>query len=101
MFVSDGTIYATSGGGLSISSDGGTTWTNYTTANGLPTNFLRDVYVSDGTVYIGSDQGITLAQLPVPAAVPGPLPLAGAAAAFSVSRRLRRRLRTAGTMPSC
>jgi hypothetical protein len=34
-------------------------------------------------------------QTPPPSSVPGPLPLAGAATAFSLSRKLRRRMRRA------
>jgi hypothetical protein len=38
----------------------------------------------------------TLAPPPPPAAVPGPLPLFGAAAAFGMSRRLRRKIQLGG-----
>ncbi|MFZ4427465.1 MAG: hypothetical protein ACOYOO_09920, partial [Saprospiraceae bacterium] len=42
---SDGNWYAGTTGGLSISYDGGVNWTNLTTANGLPSNAIKDVYV--------------------------------------------------------
>jgi len=46
-----------------------------------------DRYVTAGNVIVG-----TTASAPVPVATQGPLPLCRAAAAFSWSRRLRRRL---------
>ena len=38
------TIYAATAGGLSVSRDGGATWTTYTTANGLASNDVYSVY---------------------------------------------------------
>ena len=49
--VSGSTIYASTWGGLSISTNGGTSWTNYTTANGLGNNYVSDVAVSGSTIY--------------------------------------------------
>jgi hypothetical protein len=50
------------GGGVSVSTNGGATFTNATTANGLATNFVSDVYAIGNTVYaasvnFGSDSG--------------------------------------------
>jgi hypothetical protein len=61
VFVSGSTIYAaTWGGGLSISSDGGATWANKTTANGLVHNRVNVVFVSGSTVYAATDGGLSI-----------------------------------------
>ncbi|MBI5825195.1 MAG: hypothetical protein HZB18_14290 [Chloroflexi bacterium] len=62
VFVSGSNVYAATdgstasigggGGGLSISTDGGNTFTNKTTANGLCSNNVTDVFVSGGTIYV-------------------------------------------------
>ena len=72
----------------------GLSFTNYTTANGLGSNFMRGVYASGSSIYVATEGGLSIAQLP-PTPVPGPLPGAGAATAFGFSRKLRRRLRAA------
>jgi hypothetical protein len=41
----------------------------------------------------GGDESFAYAILATPTAVPGPVPLFGAAAAFGMSRRLRRRIK--------
>jgi hypothetical protein len=53
IFVDDeGVIYVATTSGLSISKDGGNTFTTKTTANGLSTNNIRDVKVSqEGKIY--------------------------------------------------
>jgi len=97
-------IYASiDGGGLSISSNGGTNWTNYRTTNGLAGNNVTGVYASSTSIYAATQGGLSIAQQsdPTPSAVPGPLPLFGAASAFGFSRKLRRRLRTAATVSPC
>jgi ABC-type phosphate transport system substrate-binding protein len=76
------------------------TFTNYTTANGLGSNFMRGVYASGSSIYAATSGGLSIAQLPS-TPVPGPLPVAGAATAFGFSRKLRRRLRAAGTVSPC
>ncbi len=58
----NGIIYAaTNGNGLAVSRDQGQTWTNYTTANGLLSNFILDVYVTVSgnttTIYVAVDGG--------------------------------------------
>jgi hypothetical protein len=63
---------------------------------GITATGLLDNWTLDGTgdtiqVFIGE---------PAPAAVPGPLPLLGAAAAFGYSRRLRRRVNQSRVAPS-
>jgi hypothetical protein len=57
VFASGSTIYAGTRGGLSISSDGGTTWATKTTANGLGNNRVSGVYVSGSTVYAATQGG--------------------------------------------
>jgi hypothetical protein len=89
VYASGSTIYAATGGGLSVSSNNGTSWTNYTTANGLGNNLVNGVYASGSTIYAATQGGLSVAE------VPGPLPVLGAAAAFGYSRRLRSRLRAA------
>ena len=52
------TIYAATSGGLSISTNGGTTFTNYTTANsGLGGGVVKGVYAVGGTVYAATQGG--------------------------------------------
>ena len=96
VYASDGNVYAATAGGLSISTNGGTSWTNYTTDNGLGSNNVFGVYASGSTIYAATQGGLSIAQQsdPTPSAVPGPLPLFGAASAFGFSRRLRSRLRS-------
>jgi hypothetical protein len=96
VYASGSSIYAATGGGLSISTNGGTSFTNYTTANGLGSNFMRGVYASGSSIYVATEGGLSIAQLPS-TPVPGPLPVAGAATAFGFSRKLRRRLRAAAS----
>ncbi|MCX5967066.1 MAG: hypothetical protein NTV57_05370 [Cyanobacteria bacterium] len=89
VYASGNSVYVATAGGLSVSTNGGTSYTNYTTADGLGNNFVRGVYASGNTIYTATYGGVSLAQLPVP----GPIPVMGAGAAFGWSRRLRRRLR--------
>jgi hypothetical protein len=50
-------------GGLSISDDGGCTWTNYTTDDGLPSNNLNCISLDDsGNIYVGSDEGVSISE---------------------------------------
>jgi hypothetical protein len=97
VYASGSNIYAATASGLSISTDGGTSFTNYTTANGLGNNSVYGVYASGSNIYAATNGGLSIAQQsdPTPSAVPGPLPLFGAASAFGFSRKLRRRLRAA------
>ncbi len=60
--VSDGTIYAgtamtgnpLTGGGLSISTDGGTTFAKYTIENGLADNDVQGIALSGSTIYLAT-----------------------------------------------
>ena len=98
VYASGTSIYAATDGGLGISTNGGSSFTNYTTASGLGSNTVRGVYASGTSIYAATDGGVSIAQLPpTPVDVPGPLPVAGAAVAFGFSRRLRRRLRAANS----
>jgi len=61
VYVSGSTIYAaTNSGGLSISTDGGNTWTTKTTSNGLATNSLLGVYANGNNVYVASNSGLAI-----------------------------------------
>ena len=73
-------------GGLSISTDGGATFSNYSTANGLATNLVWSVYADGGTVYAGTNDGLSIGVSVVPA--PGAIALLGLAG-FAGSRRRR------------
>ena len=54
-------VYAASSGGLYASSDDGVTFNLYTTAEGLGSNSVTDVFVgSDGTVYAATTMGISI-----------------------------------------
>ena len=95
VYASGSSIYAATIGGLSISTNGGSSFTNYTTAQGLGNNDVYGVYASGSNIYAATNGGLSIAQQsdPTPSAVPGPLPLFGAASAFGFSRKLRRRLK--------
>ena len=59
--VSGSTIYAsTNGGGLSISTDGGTTFTNKTTGAGLGSNILWGVALDGGNIYVATTGGVSI-----------------------------------------
>ena len=96
VYASGSSIYAATDGGLSISTDAGSSWTTYTTTDGLGDDVVGGVYASGSSICAATEGGLSIAQLP-PTAVPGPLPVAGAAAAFGFSRKLRRRLRAAAS----
>jgi hypothetical protein len=55
--VGQGYVYP---GGLSISTDGGTTFTNRTTANGLGDNEMFKVYADGNTVYAATLRGVSI-----------------------------------------
>ena len=59
VFVDGSTVYAATDKGLSISTNGGATFTNKTTANGLGNNSLYDVYATGGVVYVATMGGIS------------------------------------------
>ena len=58
VYATDDTIYAATNGGLSISTDGGTTFTNYT--SGLGNNLVRGVYATDDTIYAATNGGLSI-----------------------------------------
>jgi hypothetical protein len=50
-------------GALSISTDGGTTFTNYTTSNGLGSGDVNGVYVDqNGNVYAATAGGLSISR---------------------------------------
>jgi photosystem II stability/assembly factor-like uncharacterized protein len=51
-------------GKLSISSDGGTSWIDKTTIHGLSDNMVWNVYVSGKKLYVGTEWGLSMADLP-------------------------------------
>jgi hypothetical protein len=63
VYASGNTVYAATTGGLSISTDGGSTWTNKTqanTSNGLGSNAVNGVYASGNTVYAATTGGLSI-----------------------------------------
>jgi len=54
------TVYAATDGGLSISTNGGTSFTNYTIANGLGNNTVNGVYAVGSTVYAATSAGLSI-----------------------------------------
>ena len=58
-------IFAATSGGLSVSHDGGTTWTNYTIANGLAGNGINGLSgvatgTSSGLIYAATNGGVSV-----------------------------------------
>ncbi len=53
-------VYAATAGGLSISTDGGATFTNRTTADGLGNNVVLGVYADGGTIYAATQGGLSI-----------------------------------------
>ena len=53
-------IYAATNGGLSVSTDGGTSFTNKTTTNGLDANGVYSVFASGSTVYAATSNGLSI-----------------------------------------
>jgi hypothetical protein len=61
VYVVGNTIYAaTNSGGLSISTDGGLTFNNKTTANGLGSSVVNRVYVVGSTIYAATNGGLSI-----------------------------------------
>ena len=59
--ISGSTVFlATCGGGLSYSSDGGTTWTTKTTTNGLANDSLYGVYATGSSIVTGGSGGVSI-----------------------------------------
>jgi len=61
VFVSSGTTYiATADAGISISSDNGDHWFSKTTANGLGSNNVYGLTVSEKTIYAATSNGLSI-----------------------------------------
>ena len=87
VYASGSTIYAATSVGVSVSTNGGTNWTNYTTANGLGDNYVYGVFAIGSTIYAATWGGVSIGV--TAAAVPG-TGLAGLAMlGFAGSRRRR------------
>jgi hypothetical protein len=68
VFASGLMVYAATQAGLGISADGGATFVNYTTANGLGNEGVRGVFAAGSTVYAATDGGLSIGSEPT---VPG------------------------------
>ena len=60
VYVTGGTIYAATASGLGISTDGGTTWTNKRTSNGLGSDIVNGAYAVGSTVYAATQNGLSI-----------------------------------------
>lgn len=59
-YAVESTVYAATSIGLSISTDGGATFTTKTTANGLGGNTVRGVSAIGSTIYAATDGGLSI-----------------------------------------
>ncbi|MFA6507963.1 MAG: hypothetical protein WCT14_17815, partial [Treponemataceae bacterium] len=53
-------IYAATAGGISISTNSGTSWTNYTTTQGLGSNTVNGVYGNGTVVFAATNSGLSV-----------------------------------------
>jgi hypothetical protein len=60
VYASGSTVYAATNDGLSISTDGGASFSNKTTTNGLGNNTVREVFASGSTVYAATEGGLSI-----------------------------------------
>jgi LPXTG-motif cell wall-anchored protein len=60
VYTDGSNVYAATDGGLSISTDGGASFTNKTTADGLGSNIVYGVYVDGSNVYAATDGGLSI-----------------------------------------
>jgi hypothetical protein len=60
VFAVGSTVYAATSGGLSISTNGGDTFTNRTTANGLGSDVVRGIFAVGSTVYAATSGGLSI-----------------------------------------
>ena len=60
VYASGGTMYAGTQHGLSVSTNGGTNWTNYTWIDGLGNNNVLGVYASGSTIYAATYGGLSV-----------------------------------------
>lgn len=57
LFVSGHTIYVATTSGLAVSSDNGATWVNKTTADGLPSNSVLELFDLDSKLFVVTASG--------------------------------------------
>ena len=60
VYADGSTIYAATPGGLSISTDGGATFTNRTTKDGLGDDEVKGVYADGSTIYAATEGGLSI-----------------------------------------
>ena len=60
MYVNGSNLYAATDRGLSISTNSGTSFTNYTTTNGLGGDMVQGVYAVGSTIYAATEGGISI-----------------------------------------
>jgi len=58
VYAAGSTIYAATDGGLSVSANNGTNWTNYTTGSGLGNDIVYGVYAAGSTIYAATFDGL-------------------------------------------
>ena len=75
-------------GGLGISTNGGSSYTNHTTDDGLGNNRVLGVYESGGLVYAATEGGLSIAAVPELSAI---ALIASASAGLAGTMRWRKR----------
>lgn len=60
VYVAGGALYVYTQQGMSRSTNGGATWTNFTTGNGLAGNDVYDVHVAGSTIYVATWNGLSV-----------------------------------------
>jgi LPXTG-motif cell wall-anchored protein len=60
VYVVDSNVYAATVGGLSISTDGGASFTNKTTTDGLGDDLVSGVYTDSSNVYAATRGGLSI-----------------------------------------
>jgi uncharacterized protein YaiE (UPF0345 family) len=60
VYAAGSTIYAATSGGLSVSTNDGTNWINYTTGSGLGNNLVFGVYATGSTIYAATSGGLSI-----------------------------------------
>jgi hypothetical protein len=64
VYAAGATVYAATNGGLSLSTDGGTSFTNYTSTSGLGANAVKDVIATGSSIYAATSGGLSFCPPP-------------------------------------
>jgi hypothetical protein len=92
VYAAGSTIYGATSGGLSISTNSGASWINYTTGSGLGSDTVNGVYAAGSTIYAATSGGLSVGVVAVPEPSTYAMALAGlACGGYSLFRRRRVR----------